>query len=113
MNRNLAVALLALNLGGICAADSNPETGRIEIVVREAGKAVPCRIHLYDAAGKTPKVTGGPTWNDHLVCDAGATLELPAGEYRYEVERGTEYSSVAGELIVAAGGTTKLAADVA
>src|SRR5262249_34601134 len=112
MNRNLAVALLALNLGGICAADSGPETGRIEVVVREGGKAVPCRIHLYDSAGKTPKVTGCPAWNDHVVCDAGGTFELPAGEYRYEIERGAEYNSVAGELTVAAGATTKLAAEV-
>jgi hypothetical protein len=112
MNRNVAVVFLALNLGGICAADSGPETGRIEVVVREAGKAVPCRIHLYDSAGKTPKVTGGPTWNDHVVCDVGGTLELPAGDYRYEVERGPESNLLAGKLTVAAGGTTKLAADV-
>jgi hypothetical protein len=113
MINQLAVVFLTLNPGGICAADSGPETGRIEIVVREGGKAVPCRIHLYDAAGKTPKVTGGPTWNDHVFCNVGATLELPAGEYRYEIERGPEFTSVAGDLNVAAGGTTKLTDEVA
>jgi hypothetical protein len=42
------------------------ETGRLEVVVREGLQAVPCRIHLYDSANKTPKVAGWPAWNDHI-----------------------------------------------
>jgi hypothetical protein len=105
--------LLVLNFGFLLeAAEESGKTARIQVVVREEGQAVPCRIHIYDSAGKTPKVAGGPAWNDHVVCDAGGELELPAGKYRYAVERGPEYHSVAGELTVVAGGTAKLAADL-
>ncbi|MBI3862476.1 MAG: CehA/McbA family metallohydrolase [Planctomycetia bacterium] len=89
------------------------EPGRVDVEVREKGQLVPCRIHLYDAEGKTPKIPRWPAWNDHIVCDAGAQLEIPAGEYRYEIERGPEFTSVSGKLTVAAGTPTKIAADIA
>jgi hypothetical protein len=88
------------------------ETGRLEVVVREGKQAVPCRIHLYDSANKTPKVPGWPAWNDHIACDALARLELPAGKYRYEIERGPEYNSISGELTIVSGSAGKLAADL-
>jgi hypothetical protein len=111
MNTKSFTALAAL-AGGILghATGFGQETGRLEVVVREAGRAVPCRIHLYDSADKTPKVNGWPRWNDHVVCDAGARLELPAGKYRYEIERGPEYKSVASTVTIVAGGESKLAA---
>jgi hypothetical protein len=87
------------------------ETGRLEVVVREGLQAVPCRIHLYDSANKTPKVAGWPAWNDHIVCDSGARLELPAGKYRYEIERGPEYNSISGNLTIVTGREGKLAAN--
>jgi len=89
------------------------ETGRLQVVVRDGSQALPCRIHLYDSANKTPEVSGWPAWNDHVVCDALAHLELPAGKYRYEVERGPEYNVKSGELTIVSGGETKLAANLA
>ncbi len=88
------------------------ETGRLEVVVREKGQPIPCRIHLYDSANKTPKISGCPAWNDHIVCDARAHLELPVGKYRYEIERGPEFNSVSGELTIVAAKEAKLAADL-
>jgi hypothetical protein len=88
------------------------ETGRLAVVVCERGQAVPCRIHLYDSANKTPRVPGWPVWNDHVVCDAGAHLELPAGKFRYEIERGPEHSSISGELTIVSERETTLAADL-
>ncbi len=88
------------------------ETGRLEVVVRDGKLAVPCRIHLYDPANKTPKVPGWPAWNDHIVVGALARLELPAGKYRYEIERGPEYNAISGELTIVAGAEAKLAADL-
>jgi hypothetical protein len=76
------------------------------------GVPFPLGIHLYDAAGKTPKVAGWPAWNDHIVVDANARFELPVGTYRYEIERGPEYTAVGGELVVAAGRPAMLAADL-
>jgi hypothetical protein len=97
----------------VAVSQDRPKTGRVPVVVRDAGRLVPCRIHLYDSAGKTPKVKGVPAWNDHVVCEAGGELELPADKYRYEVERGPEYSSASGELTVVSGESAKLVADLA
>jgi hypothetical protein len=106
----LSAALVGaiLGLGGA----ARPEMGKVAVVVRERGQAVPCRIHLHDATDKTPNVSGWPVWNDQVVCDANARLELPAREYRYEIERGPEYSAVSGELTVFTGKETTLAADL-
>jgi hypothetical protein len=113
MNRQLPLILLALNFACISsAADEGEKTGRVQLMVREAGRAVPCRVQIYDSAGKTPRILGGPTWNDHVVCEVGVELELPTGKYRYEVERGPECNPVAGELTVVAGGAARLAADL-
>src|SRR5204863_2916169 len=80
--------------------------------VHENGRPVPCRIHLYDSAGQTPKIPGWPSWNDHIVCDVAASLEIPAGKYRFEIERGPEYTTVSGELAVTPGELVKLQADI-
>ncbi len=87
-------------------------TGRLEFAVEEKGQPAPCRIHLFDAAGQTPKVAGYPSWRDHFVCAGAARLEVPAGRYRYEIERGPEYSAVSGEAEVAAGGERRVAAEL-
>jgi hypothetical protein len=88
------------------------QSGRVEFAVSERGEPVPCRIHVFDAAGQTPKIAGYPSWRDHFVCAGSASLELPAGKYRYEIERGPEYSAVAGEAEVAAGGERKVSAEL-
>jgi hypothetical protein len=88
------------------------ETGGVQIAVRDGRELVPCRIHIYDSEGKTPKISGGPFWNDHIVCEAGGRFELPAGNYRYEIERGPEYSSAGGRMTVLSGGDVGLAADL-
>jgi len=114
MNRSSTIVLPALI--GVLMGHSpgfGQETGRLHIVVRDGTQAVPCRIHLYDSANKTPKVPGWPVWYDHVVCDALARLELPAGKYRYEVERGPEYNSISGELTIVSGGEGKLAVNLA
>ena len=68
-----------------------------------AGKPLPCRIHLYNAAGKPLFTKGLPAWRDHFVCDGNAKIELPAGQYRYEIERGPEYETSAGVVELKAG----------
>jgi hypothetical protein len=111
VNRTIsAAALIGAVLGH--APGFGRETGRLAVVVRENSQAVPCRIHLYDSANKMPKVSGGPVWNDHVACDALANLELPAGHFRYEIERGPEYRSISGELTIVAGHESTLNADL-
>ena len=36
-----------------------------------------------------------PFWRDHFVCPGDRTLELPPGNYTYEIERGPEYAGPA------------------
>jgi hypothetical protein len=86
------------------------DAGRLEFAVKEGERPVACRIHLFDAQGKTPRVAGYPAWRDHFVCDGAARLDLPAGKYRYEIERGPEYTAVSGEIQVVAGGDVRASA---
>lgn len=84
-----AVTTLAIKAG------RRPRGLSIEVVDKATGKPLPCRIHLYDAAGKPQRAAGLPYWRDHFVCDGTVRLEVPAGGYRLEVERGPEWSRVA------------------
>jgi len=88
---SLAVATLGLLIMSPCFAQS--EKGRIEIVVldHDTREPVACRIHLKDGAGKPVRAPKLPFFRDHFVCPGKVKLELPAGSYSYEVERGPEY----------------------
>src|SRR5207245_2134922 len=57
----------------------------------EHGRPMPCRIHLFDPAGKAVAAPGLPFWKDHFVCSGRVTLTLSPGRYRIEVERGPEH----------------------
>jgi hypothetical protein len=74
----------------------------VEIVVldKKIGQPIPCRIHLKNSAGKPQRAGGLPFWFDHFVCPGKANLELAAGKYTIEIERGPEYSRVADLLEV-------------
>jgi hypothetical protein len=76
------------------------DAARVEIVVRDkkGGQPVPCRIHLKNEAGKPQRAAELPFWFDHFVCPGRVSLELDAGRYSIEIERGPEYSRVAGPL---------------
>jgi len=71
------------------------------VVVDEAGRPMPARIHLKDESGKAVRPKGLPFWHDHFVCDGTAQLELAPGNFSYEVERGPEYSPTSGTLKLA------------
>src|SRR5688500_6962125 len=61
---------------------------------------VPCRIQLKGPDGKAVKPPGLPFWKDHFVVPGRVELDLPAGRYAYEVERGPEWTSAAGAFDV-------------
>jgi hypothetical protein len=85
---------------GLARADS--QIGRLEISVldKQSGEPVPGRIHLRDAQGTPQKAKMLPFWRDHFACPGNVTLDLPAGEYSYEIERGPEFSRAAGTATV-------------
>jgi hypothetical protein len=100
------IALAAmLAAAGIAGA----ETGRLEIaVVDEAGQPLPCRIHLYDQAGKPQRAEGLPFWRDHFNFPGKVELDLPAGAYRFEIERGPEYEQQTGSIELPEGETREI-----
>ena len=94
----LLIASLILSgsniISGAAEQHKFAEQGSVDFVVSDSsdGKYTPCRIHIVDAAGKPVRPTGLtlPYWKDHFVCEGTATVKLPPGDYRYEVERGRE-----------------------
>jgi hypothetical protein len=108
----MAVCLTAMI--GAMAGFAVAETGKVEIaVVDQRGQPLPCRVHLYDQAGKPQRAEGLPFWRDHFVCPGNVEMELSAGTYRFEIERGPEYEQGAGSLDLAEGETERLAVALA
>jgi hypothetical protein len=101
--------LMSVVLAFLMGADS---PGTIEFLVNDVAtkETVPCRIHLLDLAGKPVKPEGItlPYWRDHFVCDGAAKVQVPVGEYRYEIERGPEYAVARQQIVVKAGETAKV-----
>jgi hypothetical protein len=100
--------LLALAVASASLAADDPKMALNFVVDNASGKALPCRVHLYDAADKPIQPEGYPCWRDHFVCNGRATLQLPAGRYRYEVERGPEFMRLSGTVELKAEQTLKL-----
>ena len=76
---------------------SAEETQRLQFNVNdESGRPLPCRIHLFDAAGKPQRAPGQPFFRDHFVCSGRVALDLAAGTYRYIISRGPEYEQANG-----------------
>lgn len=95
--RQLTCALFTLTL---CTVAVHAATLQFIPIDLSTDKTTACRIHLKDAAGKPVLVVGFPAWKDHFVVPGETPLELPGGRYSYVVERGPEYSSQAGEIVV-------------
>ena len=82
---------LALWMGS--ADRSARADGRLAITVvdRDTGKTIPCRMHLRNAAGRPRHPRKAPFWDDHFVFPGQVALDLPVGNYTFELERGPEY----------------------
>lgn len=93
--KNLPIGILAGSLLAwsslVIVAQNN--TARLSISVSEESNAtpIPFRIHLKGGDGKPIRPPQFPFFRDHFVCDGTAELELPPGDYHYEIERGPEY----------------------
>lgn len=67
--------------------------GQLELrtVDSETGEPVAARMHLKDARGKPVKPPRSVAWQDHFVFGGKVVLDLPVGNYTFEIERGPEY----------------------
>lgn len=84
-----------------CVADAAMLT--MTIHEGDSDAPLPCRVHLYDPAGQPVRAASLPFWKDHFVCPGIVVLDLPAGRYRYEIERGPEYRPAAATIDVGDG----------
>ena len=105
---SLILCLLASSVGGFVHAQT--AMGSIEITIsdRSTGKPTAARLHIKDAAGKPQRAGKLPFWFDHFVCPGTVTLELSAGKYTYECERGPEYGLKSGSFTLADKARAKL-----
>ncbi len=93
-----AAVTLGVGLSSLTAAEVV-----VSVVDTGTNSAVPCRVHLKDASGMPVLSDALPSYRDHFVCPGTATLDLPSGEYTYEVERGPEYDAALGKFTVTDG----------
>lgn len=94
----LHVALLLVAFAAASARADDPVSSLRFQVADSSGRAVPCRIHVDNSAGKPQKPEGYPAWNDHFVCNGNTELFLKPGGYRYEIERGPEHERLTGSV---------------
>jgi hypothetical protein len=100
----LAGAALLASRGRVAHAGQAGGDRELQFEVTDAaGGALPCRIHLTGPDGKPVKAASLPFWSDHFVCDGKASLRVPPGQYRYEIERGPEWRPGAGVADVGRG----------
>jgi hypothetical protein len=91
-------------------AKANSDAGKVSFKIYDAAteKTVPCRIHLVDSKGKPQLPNNLPSFYDHFCCDGNETLSLPAGKYRYVIERGPEYKRCNGSFEILNSGLTEV-----
>jgi hypothetical protein len=82
-----------------CGGDGpGPAASALRFMIEDSqGRPLASRLHLTDASGK-PQSGPEPYWRDHSVGFGRFEYSLPAGRYRYEIERGPEWETVRGEV---------------
>jgi hypothetical protein len=91
-------------------AEANSNAGKVNFTINDAAteEIIPCRIHLVNSKDKPQFPDNLPSFYDHFSCDGMATTSLPAGIYRYVIERGPEYKSCKGSFEIVDGSVTKV-----
>ena len=96
----VATAILSLILAGPFAPPVRGANEQLELTVvdRDSGQPIACRMHLRRGSetGRSLKIKRLPFWHDHFVFSGQITLELPLGNYFFEIERGPEYVDCSG-----------------
>ena len=74
--------------------------GRVEIRVADVGTSQPLAVNLFleNSRGRSLPAPNLPFWKDHFAFDGSVVLELPPGQYTFEMERGPEYHAAKRKL---------------
>jgi hypothetical protein len=70
----------------------------VRVVDSKTGEPLAARMHLKDQKGKVVKLPKQVQWHDHFVFNHTIKLELPTGNYFFELERGPEYKTITGNF---------------
>lgn len=74
-------------------------TLNVTVIDQQTGKQIPFRLHLKTAKGQIRKLPKAPFWTDHNTIESGnVELNLPVGNYQFEIESGPEYTTRSGRL---------------
>ena len=70
------------------AANAFSAGGRLilNVVDRDTGRPIACRMHLYQQNGRRFKPRRVPFHHDHFVFEGSIDLKLPKGQYSFELE---------------------------
>lgn len=98
----IAAILAALALAVLAAP---AVAGQLEIraVDGETGELLAVRLHLRNTRGKPVRPPRVPAWHDHVSFDGRILLDLPNGDYEFDIERGPEYKIVSGNFTISTG----------
>jgi hypothetical protein len=72
--------------------------GHVLFDVSDGKGALPCRVHLLNERDEAVFPPGFPAFSDHFSFPGSGELELPPGTYRFEIERGPEYTRAKGSF---------------
>ena len=95
-------------------ATTMTDVGKISINIQEDGQTVPARIRFLDSEGECviPEGAIGYQRSKSFVCDGETSIEAPAGKYRLEVLRGTEYKPFVTDVVLEAGRSHSVTAEM-
>jgi len=96
----VALGLAAVLLSPGLAAAARGGRLALSVVDPDTGEPIPCRMHLFQGAKRPRLVAGLPGWHDHFALPGHVTLDLPKGEYYFELERGPEYLRRTGRFTI-------------
>jgi len=103
--RSWAAPLLGGWLGLLLGSALLPATawagnGQLELAVvdREGGPPLACRMKLINGQGRVMRPRKVPFFHDYLLLAGRTKLQLPSGQYGFEIERGPEYPILYGKF---------------
>jgi hypothetical protein len=75
----------------------------LRVIDQETREPIAVRMHLWNAKGRPVLPRGTLAWKDHFVFPGSVVLDLPTGDYRFEIERGPEYALRSGHFRIQRG----------